>query len=207
MITLIVSLGLLFISPFLYRAAIRVKKIWAAVEKIMNIFVTALVVLHLLPESIHLMGWPAVAFAFLGLFLPGTLERIWKRGAESVHTASIALSIIGLFIHGLMDGAALATPVSSTNTLPLAVVLHTLPAGILICSIFYPRSQKHIPPILLATLALSTLVGYFAGTQFFSLQEHSTYFAAFQAFVAGSFLHITFDLHEPHSHAEHEHQH
>ena len=205
MIPLITSLGLLFISPFLYTAAIRVKKVWTAVEKLMNISVTALVVLHLLPESIHLIGWSAVAFALLGLFLPGTLERLWKRGAERVHFVSIVLSIIGLFIHGLMDGAALATPVTSSNTLPLAVVLHTLPAGILICSIFYPRSQKHIPPILLATLALSTLVGYFAGTQFFSLQEHSSYFAAFQAFVAGSFLHITFDLHEPHNHHEHSH--
>lgn len=200
MIPLITSLSLLFIAPFLYRAAIRVKKIWNAVEKLMNIVVTALVVLHLLPESIHIVGWPAVLFAFLGLFLPGLLERLWERGAEQVHLVSIILSLVGLIIHGLMDGAALATPSSSSNSLPLAVVLHTLPAGMLICSIFYPRSQKYVPPILLTTLGLSTLFGYFAGTRYFSMQEHAIYFAMFQAFVAGSFLHITFDLHEPHHH-------
>ena len=197
MIPLVTSLGLLFLAPFLYTAAIRVKKIWSAIEKLMNVTVTALVVLHLLPESIHIIGWLAVVFAFVGLFLPGILERLWKRGAERVHSISIILSLIGLFIHGLMDGAALATPISNTNSLPLAVVLHTLPAGMLICSIFYPRSKKIVPPILLTTLGLSTLLGYFAGTLFFSLQEHADYFASFQAFVAGSFLHITFDLHEP----------
>lgn len=210
MIPLITSLGLLFIAPFLYSAAIRVKKIWSAVEKLMNITVTALVVLHLLPESIHIMGWYAVFFAFIGLFLPGILERLWTRGAEQVHFASIILSLIGLFIHGLMDGAALATPISNNNSLPIAVVLHTLPAGMLICSIFYPRSRKIVPPILLSTLGLSTLLGYFAGGLFFSLQEHASYFAAFQAFVAGSFLHITFDLHEPHDHGHnhaHKHEH
>jgi len=207
MIPLITSLGLLFIAPFLYSAAIRVKKVWSAIEKLMNIVVTALVVLHLLPESIHIVGWYAVALAFVGLFLPGLLERLWERGAERVHLVSIILSLIGLIIHGLMDGAALATPVTSSNSLPLAVVLHTLPAGMLICSIFYPRSQKYVPPILLATLGLSTLFGFFAGARFFDLQEHSSYFAAFQAFVAGSFLHITFDLHEPHSHHGHIHHH
>ncbi len=203
MIPLITSLALLFISPFLYKAAIRVKKVWAAVEKLMNITVTALVVLHLLPESINIVGWSAVVFAMLGLFLPGTLERLWKKGAERVHLVSIVLSLIGLIIHGLMDGAALATPITSSNSLPLAVVLHTLPAGILMCSIFYPRSQKYVPPILLLTLGLSTLFGYFAGGQFFSLQEHSSYLAWFQAFVAGSFLHITFDLHDAHGHDHH----
>ncbi len=203
MISLITSLGLLFIAPFLYRAAIRVKRVWSAVEKLMNITVTALVVLHLLPESIHIVGWPAIVFAFIGLFLPGLLERLWERGAEQVHLVSIMLSLIGLIIHGLLDGAALATPVSSSNNLPLAVVLHTLPAGMLICSIFYPRSQKYVPPILLGTLGVSTLLGFFAGSRFFSMQEHAAYFAAFQAFVAGSFLHITFDTHDPHKGHKH----
>ena len=203
MIPLITSLGLLFIAPFLYGAAIRVKKVWSAIEKLMNVVVTALVVLHLLPESIHIVGWSAVALAFVGLFLPGLLEQLWKRGADQVHLVSIVLSLIGLIIHGLLDGAALATPVTSSNTLPLAVVLHTLPSGILICSIFYPRAQKYVPPILLGTLGLSTLFGFFAGTRFFSLQDHAAYFAAFQAFVAGSFLHITFDTHDLHKHHAH----
>lgn len=206
MIPLVTSLGLLFVAPFLYSAAIRVKNVWAAVEKMMNIVVTALVVLHLLPESIHILGWSAVLCAFVGLFLPGALERLWKKGADSVHSITILLALVGLFIHGLMDGAALATPVTSTNSLPLAVVLHTLPSGMLICSIFYPRSRKFVPPILLLTLGLSTLIGYFAGIHYFSLQQNAWFFASFQAFVAGSFLHITFDLHEPHNH-HHEHHH
>ena len=198
MIPLITSLGLLFIAPFIYGAALQFKKVWSAIEKIMNALVTALVVFHLLPESIMIVGWPAVALAFVGLFLPGLLERLWTKGAEQIHLASIGLSLLGLIVHGLMDGAALATPAAPGNSLPLAVVLHTLPAGILICSIFYPRSQKYVPPILLGTLALATVFGFIAGGRFFSLQEHAYYFAAFQAIVAGSFLHITFDYHNSH---------
>lgn len=206
MLTLITSLSLLFISPFLYKAAIKVKRVWKAVERTMNICVTALVVLHLLPESIHIMGYSAIIFAFVGLFLPGILERLWAKGADQIHLTSIILSLAGLMIHGLMDGAALATPSSGSgvHSLALAVVLHTLPAGLLICSIFYPRSQNYVPPVFLFTLGLSTIFGYFAGTQFFSLQEHGVYIAAFQAFVAGSFLHITFDTHG-HMHEVHQH--
>ena len=206
MIPLITSLSLLFLSPALYRAAIRIKKVWSAMEKLISITMTALVVLHLLPESIHIVGWTAVALAFLGLFLPGFLERLWKKGAEQVHLVSITLSILGLSVHGLMDGAALATPMSSSNTLPLAVVLHSLPAGLLMCSIFYLNPQKWLLPLLIAILGLATLLGYFAGTQYLNLQEHAYFFAAFQAFVAGSFLHITFDRHD-HVHEAEEHAH
>ncbi len=200
MTALVISLVLLFISPFIYLTALQFKKVWAAIEKIISFSVSALVVLHMLPESIVILGWSAILFALAGLFLPPLLEHLWKKGAEQVHLVSIMMSLVGLIIHGIMDGAALATPVTATNTLPLAVVLHTLPAGILICSIFYPRSQKYVPPILLATLALSTMLGFFLGSQLFSLQKHAYYFAMFQALVAGSLLHITFDFHDPHDH-------
>ncbi|MBI2603277.1 MAG: hypothetical protein HYW48_09495 [Deltaproteobacteria bacterium] len=196
MIALTISIVLLLVAPFVYRALLEMKKFWGAMQKLVNILISALVVLHLLPESIAQIGWPALGLAFFGLFLPGLLERAWKRGAETVHLTSVGVGLIGLLLHGAMDGVALATPASMGNSLPLAVILHRLPDGMLICAFFADR--RYLSYLVLALLGISTLGGFMAGGRFF--QEHAGVLAYFQALVAGSFLHITFDYHDPSVH-------
>ena len=95
-----------------------------------------------------------------------------------------------------MDGVALATPAGMGNSLPLAVILHRLPDGLLICAFFAER--RYLSYLILALLGVATLGGFVAGGSF--LQDHAGFLACFQALVAGSFLHITFDYHDPSVH-------
>lgn len=200
---------MLVVAPPLYHVLLRFHGYWAFTQKIITITVTSLVVLHLLPESIRMVGLPAVGLAFIGLFLPSLLERLWTAGAKRVHLFSLLLALLGLVVHGMMDGAALAaSPVRAgqqeLNLLQLAVLLHRLPAAILVWSLFYQRRGPGFPAAVLSLLGLATIVGFAWGRLAF---QNLTNFAAlfsFQALVAGSLLHIAFDRHEEgdaHAHA------
>src|SRR4051812_22000565 len=108
MFALLISIFTLVLSPLLYFAAIQYKKVWVVVERILALSIGAVVVLHLIPESVIMSGWSAIPLAFLGLFLPSVLERFWQRKAESIHFVALAIGVLGLGLHGIMDGAALA---------------------------------------------------------------------------------------------------
>lgn len=205
MISLVISLAMLALAPLIYNIATYFQEFWKYTKKILIMLVTSLVVLHLLPESIRITGWQATGMAFFGLFLPSLLERLWSKKAEKVHFFSIMLAIFGLAVHGIMDGAALVNPSISKfqgggTMLQWLVVLHRLPAALLIWSLFYPEKGALFPGILLAALGASTLLGYALGGKVLEqIQDFNTYYN-FQALVAGSLLHIAFDRHDEHSH-------
>ena len=133
-------------------------------ENLLVLLVSSLVVFHLLPESIHLVGYKALFLAALGLFLPSLLERSFKGFADQVHHASILAAVVGLAVHGITDGAALAMPSCSlccSSSLKAAVLLHRLPVGILIWSLFQKSKGSLYTFGILGLLALGTLLGYF----------------------------------------------
>lgn len=209
MTSLIISNSVLALAPIIYFSATRFGKLWAVFEKFLMITVASMVVLHILPESIRAIGHQAVIFAFIGLFLPSTLERIWTLRAAKIHYISILCSLFGLFVHGLMDGAALGIPSmgalnSSGDLLKLAVILHRLPAALFIWSLFYPKHGATIPSLALMGLATSTAIGYFSAEWMMNFaKEGVKILFSFQALVAGSLLHIAFDRHDN----EHDHSH
>ena len=203
MLELILSIFLFVIAPFIYTWAARYGRAWITIETLISISIVGLVALHLIPESIHYAGFNSVGFAFVGLILPSALERLWHKAAPRVHMLSVVFSMLGLVIHGMMDGAALAIPSfhdhhhhgshDSHVHLPLAVLLHRLPVGLFIWS--YLRPQGLLKPVfVLSLISLSTIIGYgLAGTIVHQLDNQLL--AYFQALVAGSLLHIVFDKH------------
>lgn len=198
MTLLIVSLAMLALSPLVYHGATRFKRTWGAIERVLALTVTFLVVIHLLPESILIGGKICAVFALVGLFLPSMLEHIWHDRADKIHIASLAVALLGLALHGMMDGAALATRpgMPGANTLPMAVILHRLPVGVLIWSIFIPRGWK-VPAILLTAEAIATIAGFSLGEVLLPSpgSPNAIYVAYFQSIVAGSLLHAGFDHH------------
>ncbi|MFK7827374.1 MAG: hypothetical protein AB8G05_24735 [Oligoflexales bacterium] len=204
MLPLTASISMLALAPLLYKIASHFQVFWSYTHKILVSTVTSLVVLHLLPESIRTAGWLTLVGAFAGLWLPPLLERLWSSKAHTVHLTSLLIAILGLTIHGMMDGAALSSPQfaisSQTNSLILkwAVILHRLPAALLLWSLFYPKKGGLFPTFLLAVLGIATIIGYSFGSQFLESLNDVTYYYHFQALVSGSLLHIAFDTHEDH---------
>lgn len=208
MLPVIASISMLALAPILYKIASHFQVFWSYTHKILVSTVTSLVVLHLLPESIRTAGWLTLIAAFAGLWLPPLLERLWSSKAHKVHLTSLLIAIVGLAIHGMMDGAALSSPQfllagNQANSIVLkwAVILHRLPAALLIWSLFYPKKGAYLPCFLLVILGIATVLGYSLGAQFLESLNDVRYYYHFQALVSGSLLHIAFDTHEDHEHA------
>lgn len=204
-----VSVAMLLISPLLFALAQRYQKVWRVFDKFLSLSVSILVVFHLLPDSFALSGGPAIAFAFAGLFLPSLLERFWKTRAHSIHRLALIIGVLGLSVHGAMDGAALALSTWSPSGawLTFSVILHNLPLGVLIYAGFVPEFGYKLPTFFLLFFSLAMILGYNLAQPWFAFQQQDGAFSIglFQAFIAGSLLHIIFDKHE-HDH-NHEHAH
>lgn len=203
---LIISIAFLAIAPLLYLFASRFKTFWSYIRKSIVIVLTLLIVLHLLPECYEDIGLWSVAFAALGLFLPSIIERIWHKKAHSVHFFSVFVAVFGLFVHGIIDGISLSAEDlhlhfhehhnHGGHYLGLAVLLHRLPVGLFIWSLFYPRKGPVVPSLILVLLGLATIVGYFFGSTLITYFDNHGTFAFFQSLVSGSLLHIAFDRHK-----------
>lgn len=205
MLSFIASLLILALAPVIYALAQRFQRHWRATQSILAMFVGTLVVVHILPESILIGGDMCVGFAFVGLFLPSILERIWSKGARQIHFVSVTVGIVGLGVHGAMDGAALAAKLSASQALPMAVILHRLPAAVLLWSLFVRKGQRQAWAVLLG-LGLATSIGYFAGQEIMQAGSHHRFLAFFQALVSGALLHTVFDSHSGFD-EEHNHHH
>ena len=210
MFLVLLNIAVLWCAPVIYWWASRYKGAWKTIEIFTQVSVVGLVSLLLIPECVELAGYIVVVPAFFGLFLPTFMERMWARRAVQVHFLALGLIVIGLVVHGLMDGVGLALPhhghghTHSHGTgefLSLGILLHQLPVGLLIWNLFYPRRGKIFAMGLLFLLGISTLVGYELADSLLVWSDES-WLAHFQALMAGSLLHIVFDRHDDHaSHA------
>ena len=209
MAILLLSLLMLAIAPWLYGLANRAQALWHFLDYSIVIVVTALVVLHLLPESIRVIGFWAVILALLGLALPSLSERLFSKKARQIHFLSVAIGVLGLAGHGMLDGAALAikTPQEdgAITWLSLAVLLHRVPAGYFIWSVFYPLRGAWVAGSILFGLGLFTVIGFLISDFAFSYWLGSKGFFAIQALTTGTLLHIALDRHDADSHDDHDH--
>ena len=197
---MLLSLSLVFLAlaPIIYRYTTKFNKAWKLVDRLMRWSVIAIVVIHLVPESIHIAGYGCLLALAVGMFLPSLLER-WSRAHEGrVHLASIFVSVAGLAVHAFMDGAALALPElhehhhhpSDLHALPIAVVLHRLPVGLLILDLFGKRSTMALPVTLLIVNGVLTVGGFLFSTQWIVELHNSAQLAWFQALFSGTLLHV-----------------
>jgi len=209
MVLVLLNIVILWLAPLIYWFASRHKAAWRTVETLTQVSIVGVVSLLLMPECVELAGFIVVVPALFGLLFPTFVERLWVRQATQVHNLSLYLVIIGLAIHGLMDGVGLALPehghghAHSHETgefLSLGILLHQLPVGLLIWNLFYKKRGWFFSFSLLLFLGLATIPGYYLADSLIAMCDE-TWLAYFQALIAGSLLHIVFDRHDDgHSH-------
>lgn len=195
-IYLLLSFAMLGVGPLLYRVLETRERARSFLNGFVLISVTGLVAFFVLPEvAAHVGGWAIVA-ALGGLLSPILLERLAGVGSRKTHALTLGLALFGLVLHTALDGMVLAGDHASMHGagLALAVALHRLPVGLTVWALVKPRFGLVAALSVLGMVGVGTLGGFFAaGTHTPFLEGAGV--GLFQAFVAGSLLHVI--LHHP----------
>ena len=191
---LILSLVVLGIGPLLYHLARRVGVMLAALDGFVFVAIGGLVLLHVIPESLELAGWAAVAGALLGLWAPSWVEHRLHGLARQAHMVALLLALVGITLHAFVDGLALVRPheaggAGEGHVLPMAVILHRLPVGLTIWFLLRPAYGVRAALATLTLIGLATTAGFFLGEAAVG-DLASRGRGVFQALVAGSLLHV-----------------
>lgn len=203
MTPLLYALGAPLIGALLYPVLHDQPKLTRVFDRSMYIVVPLIVLIQVFGHQIAHDGWKPISIMSLmgamalGLLIPILIEHISRDIAKKTEILSIIVGFLGLFLHALLEGASLNTDQPIT-TLPIAI--HRIAVGLMIWWILHPRYGTVIAMAGIAGLWLTTSAGFFLSGILAHEFAGSSYF---QAFVAGSLLHVIF--HESHHGSPHSH--
>ena len=116
----------------------RAKRAIPPVRTFAVVAAASIAVLHLLPEAIAEVGWPALLAAAAGLLGPWLLERAVSPGGEHRHnapTTALAMGYAAVIAHQAGEGATVAT-LAETGALSASIILaiaaHTMPLAMVV---------------------------------------------------------------------------
>jgi hypothetical protein len=195
---LLLSLVTLFAGPLLFQWLSRSQRVARTVDRVIVVVLIALVVLLLVPEIVEPLGFAAIGFLALGYLLPGLLERLVRRAAETLHLASLFVALGGLLLHALLDGAGLAgSEYRSEPGLAAAIILHRFGVGLMLWLIIEPVFGRRAAWLTLFAIAAATIIGFEFSERFLPLLGDRTV-SAFMGVIVGTIVHSL--LHRGHVH-------
>lgn len=163
------------IANIIGAAAVTSRSRWSAgaLETLIAIsagFMVSVAVLDLIPESIVTHGRDAAAIVLVGYLLVHLTQHTFARhfhfGPETHHVtgAVSASALIGLLLHTFVDGVAIASGFETRPSLGilvfLAILLHKLPEGLAIGSLFLAAGASRTSALGAgAALGVATLLG------------------------------------------------
>jgi uncharacterized membrane protein YraQ (UPF0718 family) len=195
---LVLSLLVLAVGPIVYQVSRFASATSAVLDGFVYATIIGLVLIYILPHSIGLGGWPAAVAAVTGLLAPTVLERRLHNMARQVHSLALLLGLVAIALHAFTDGLALTTVTASENAtavggghmLPMAILIHRLPIGLTVWFLLRPLYGIKAAVGTLLLVAAATAVGFASGDALAGVLENGNGFGVFQAFVAGSLLHV-----------------
>jgi uncharacterized membrane protein YraQ (UPF0718 family) len=188
MTLLLLSVVVLALGPIFYRAARTRSNGLALIDGFVVVAISGLVLLTIVPESVRSGGWWALLFCAVGLLGPTLLEQAFRGAWKQTHAVTLAVAVVGVGFHSLLDGVALNMTETEGSLLPLAVILHRFPVGLTLWWLLRPMGRAAAGGVL-ALVALTTTVGFFLGPDLV-VRFDGQAVAWFQALVAGSLLHV-----------------
>jgi hypothetical protein len=192
----VASILALLVGPALVAAFGARGRVLAALDGFVLAALFGVVATQLLPQSFALGGGWAVGAAAVGLVAPPLIERSVERVAGPWHRLMLLSAMVGLAVHAMLDGAAIASETGGDDKLlTVGVLLHRIPDGLAVWWAARPRAGRASALALLGLVALGTAVG-FAGAGPLLDELPLTALSSFQALVAGSLLHVVVG-HEP----------
>lgn len=186
---LLLSLITLFAGPLLFLWVSSTHPLARTLDRIIVITLVVLVVVLLIPDIIGPLGWSALGFLFLGYLLPGLLERVIRRAAETLHLLSLYIALIGLLLHAVLDGAGLAgSEMRSSGGLAAAIILHRFGMGLMLWLIMQPAFGNRVGWATLFAMAAATIIGFEFSERLLPYAG-DTLIAAVQGVIIGTIIH------------------
>ena len=207
---LTLSLIALALGPLIYGACQRTDFVRSTLDGLLFVTIAGIVVVHIVPDVFEVAGFTALAFLGAGIVAAFLVERRPALGDGDRYRWIILLGGLGLVVHAAMDGIALL-PIDHLheadahahdehsdeaglasvlgNHLALGVILHRIPVGMAIWWTLRPRLGSSVAIGALAIIAVATSAAYLLGEPVIELMEARSV-ACFQAFVAGTLLHV-----------------
>ncbi len=187
----VASLVALALGPLAVRVCEGRPAPWQALDAFVFVSILGLVGLLLLPHALHDGGALAALVLLAGFMVPGWLERRFEAHSGGAHHLAVLLGVLGLALHSLVDGVALAAPhvggMALGDELAVAVLIHRLPVGLTVWWLLRNRPWQAV--IALGLVAAGTVAG-FAGGRALLAGLSPFALANFQALLAGSLLHV-----------------
>ncbi|MXW56380.1 MAG: hypothetical protein F4X22_09025 [Gemmatimonadales bacterium] len=162
-----------------------IRAIDTAVLWILPVLVVFQVLLHAWPE-VHIAPLIAVVLGAGALYL---VEKISHSLARHTDDLAIFLGVFSMAVHALLEGGALI-PAAASAPFAFAVILHRVAVGLLIWWLLEPRHGVGLAMAGVGAILVATTVGFAAGTEL--LPDGHAAVENYQAFVAGSLLHVVF---------------
>jgi hypothetical protein len=196
--TLLFSIVALLLGPCIFALGRQQPTARQVLDGFIFITVAGIVCVDIIPASLAAGGLLAIFFLAFGLVFPVLAERSFSRSAEKAHVFVVALALVGLVLHATIDGIALLPQIAEQSAsgksllgsqLALGVILHRLPVGM---AIWWSVRASFGTRTAVATFILiiaATAAAYNFGGPIVEIAETRS-LAYFQAFVAGSLVHI-----------------
>lgn len=181
----------LLAGPALFEFARAGERTRAFLDGFAFITIAGLFLFGILPDAVAAAGAVAWLFALAGIGFPILAEKFFHEAANRAHLGVLLLAALGLAAHSVFDGLALhgGDPRSGAAGLAMAIVAHNLPKGIALWFLLAPGFGRGIAAALFLLLTGATVFGYLAGGAVLAVLSRPE-IALFQAFVAGSILHV-----------------
>lgn len=193
---LFLSLITLFAGPLLYNWLRQGGLIARTFDRVIVVVLVVVVVFLLVPETVSGLGWIALVLMVAGYLIPGALESGLKKSAQTFHLVSMALALVGLALHAMLDGAGLAgSGIQSGGNLALAIILHRLGVGLVLWLIVQPAFGRRAAIAVLLLIAVATVLGYVLSETMLPLADRQ-YVLFIQAVIIGTIVHSL--LHREH---------
>ncbi|MEM7282194.1 MAG: hypothetical protein AAF438_11255 [Pseudomonadota bacterium] len=204
---LVLSLVALVMGPLLYGACQRTQSLRGSLDGLLFVTIVGLVFVHIVPDVFEVAGATALLFLAAGLLVAILAERAQDFGSGDRYGWIVALGAIALVVHAVMDGIALL-PVDHSHAVgfgghhghshgaggangyvAFGVILHRIPVGMAIWWAVRPRLGQKTAVAAIFVIAIATSAAYILGEPVVALMEDKGV-ACFQAFVAGTLLHV-----------------
>jgi hypothetical protein len=204
---LIAALGATAAGPLLYGLLHDRPSLRRHVDGFVYLAVPLLVAWQILPAAWERRSVVLLLGLAAGLLLPmwvGRASQALRHGTDAV---TLAVVMSGVLLHSLFDGAALAPLAAgrSAAAFGLALVLHRALEGLVVWWIFRPAKGVWWAAAACGALLLTIATGFALGSELLGGSSGSNDAAVeiFEAFVAGSLLHVVFHQgRHAHAHAD-----
>lgn len=184
---LILSIAALLLGPLIYAAGKKNKLVRRLLDGLIILSIAVIIFVHIIPEALAQGGAYVYVVILLGVAFPMLLERLFRKATDTAHLMIVAIAAVGLLVHAVIDGLALLA--GNGLGLAQAIILHRLPVGMAIWWVVRPALGTPIAIGVFTLIILATTTGYFMGESVVPMAETQT-LALFQAFVAGSLIHV-----------------